>query len=166
LDRRATVNRRALGVALMGFAVLWITTMVALYLTQTQYVKVRAQVTSKSCYQAPIGGNGGGTFTACNVSVIYRTPNGTPGAEFMPGVNGSLIHRHRGQETLLIYFSSPTSQTSISPQEYVPFFALILFVTLVGLPAGIAGVLCLRPRRSAASSRRRQGKSADQRALG
>ena len=92
------------------------------------------------------------------MSVRYNAPEGVPGAVYLPGADPDRIRSEGGRETVVIYFASPASEAPINPQHYVPLWALIVFVTVVGLPVS-RGVLCVRSGssvRRGLTSRRRQ----------
>lgn len=109
-----------IGFGLLGIAVLLTAGLVVQHPDQSRYASIEAQVTSKSCYQASDGGDAGRTFTACNISVLYTAPDGTPGAVQLPGIDADRIRRHGGHESPLIYFANRSSGTPISPQDIVP----------------------------------------------
>ena len=115
------------------------------YFNQSTDVSVQAWVTARSCSQVSDSAEDGGTFTACNVSLLYpNAPDGTAGALQLPGVDANRIREQGGRETLLIYFANNSSETPISPQDIIPMWQMIFLVGMVGLPLAIGGAACLR----------------------
>jgi hypothetical protein len=106
---------------------------------------------SKSCYQDPSGGDGGGTFAACDVGIAYTAPDGTSGSAELPGVDACRIHGESGQETLVIYFANHSSETLISPQDVIPLWGMILLWTFVA-GRSASGAPCACAPRSGVTS--------------
>jgi hypothetical protein len=136
-----SARRLIIGIGAMALAITWSAIWVGMAVSQSRQVSVEATVASKSCHQADDGDSG--TFTACAVTLDYTAPDGTSGEVVFNGVEATRIHDQDGHEWVYIYFSSPSSETAINPQDNVPLFVTVLMVTF-SVPVAIGGFVYLR----------------------
>jgi len=131
--------RLVIGFVLATFAALWAMVMVALYMVQSHYLTVQAQVTAKSCHHVNTGGGYElADSRVCDLSISYAAPDGFVGDMELHGVDENRIRRAPdGNVTVPIYFADRFSETPINPQNFVPLWAII-FLGIVG--AGAPGL--------------------------
>gem|GEM_PF-6014488 len=112
----------------LGWGLIW----VAIIFSQTRYVTVDALVSSRSCQQF------------CTVGLTFAAPDGATGSVTFTGLDSGLIRNVNGLPMLTIFFADRSSETPISPQDYVPLWAGLFIIITTSLPVLAGGVACMR----------------------